>query len=246
MRGKTTEVSRIRVFARCWPRIQFYFEHFKVFSFQFWCVGVNDSAETPLLWIGGISFIISGLRSVLPTVCLILSAVPGTRVTLLWVLKSSLGQLHAESSLIIIIFFNMTKGEKWDFLVAQTVKNLPASRRPGFHPWLGWYSEWQPTPVLLPGASHGQRTLAGHSPWGHTESYTTERLTLLLPLKGRNTAWTYPKLHRGSALNFCFSVRVRMQRRKGKFHTRHRQMAKTAVFASLCIHTLCSVILIFS
>ena len=29
--------------------------------------------------------------------------------------------------------------------------------------------EWQPTPVLLPGESHGQRSLAGFSPWGHKE-----------------------------------------------------------------------------
>ena len=32
----------------------------------------------------------------------------------------------------------------------------------------------EPTPVLLPGESHGQRTLAGYSPWGYTESDTTE------------------------------------------------------------------------
>ena len=29
--------------------------------------------------------------------------------------------------------------------------------------------KWQPTPVLLPGKSHGQRSLAGCSPWGHKE-----------------------------------------------------------------------------
>ena len=34
----------------------------------------------------------------------------------------------------------------------------------------------QPTPGFLPGESHGQRSLADHSPWGHTESDTTERL----------------------------------------------------------------------
>ena len=27
--------------------------------------------------------------------------------------------------------------------------------------------QWQPTPVLLPGKSHGQRSLVGYSPWGH-------------------------------------------------------------------------------
>ena len=35
---------------------------------------------------------------------------------------------------------------------------------------------WHPTPVLLPGKSHGQRSLVGCSPWGREESDTTERL----------------------------------------------------------------------
>ena len=35
--------------------------------------------------------------------------------------------------------------------------------------------EWLPTPVVLPGKSHGQRSLVGCSPWGHEESDTTER-----------------------------------------------------------------------
>ena len=39
-----------------------------------------------------------------------------------------------------------------------------------------WRREWQPTPVFLPGKSHGQRSLAGYNPWGHKESDTTERL----------------------------------------------------------------------
>ena len=36
--------------------------------------------------------------------------------------------------------------------------------------------KWQPTPVFLPGESHGQRSLGGYSPRGHKESDTTERL----------------------------------------------------------------------
>ena len=40
--------------------------------------------------------------------------------------------------------------------------------------WLS--STWHPTPVLLPGESHGQRNLVGCSPWGCEESDTTERL----------------------------------------------------------------------
>ena len=36
--------------------------------------------------------------------------------------------------------------------------------------------QWHPTPVLLPGKSHGQRSLVGCSPWGREESDMTERL----------------------------------------------------------------------
>ena len=42
-------------------------------------------------------------------------------------------------------------------------------------------SQWQPTPVLLPGKSHGRRSLVGCSPWGRTESDTTERLSSSCP-----------------------------------------------------------------
>ena len=39
-------------------------------------------------------------------------------------------------------------------------------KRCGFSPWVGkipWRRAWQPTPVFLPGESHGQRSLAGYS-----------------------------------------------------------------------------------
>ena len=39
-----------------------------------------------------------------------------------------------------------------------------------------WRRQWHPTPVLLPGKSHGRRSLVGCSPWGLEESDTTERL----------------------------------------------------------------------
>ena len=40
-----------------------------------------------------------------------------------------------------------------------------------------WRRKWQPTPVLLPGESHGQRNLVGYSLWGCTASDMTDRLT---------------------------------------------------------------------
>ena len=50
-------------------------------------------------------------------------------------------------------------------------------KRHGFDPLVGktpWRRAWQPTPVFLLGKFHGQRNLAGYSPWGHKESDTTE------------------------------------------------------------------------
>ena len=38
-----------------------------------------------------------------------------------------------------------------------------------------WRRKWQPTPVFLLGKSHGQRSLAGYSPWGRKESDKTEQ-----------------------------------------------------------------------
>ena len=49
--------------------------------------------------------------------------------------------------------------------------------RPRFGPWvrqIPWRRAYQLTSVFLPGESHGQRILAGYSPWGHKESDMTE------------------------------------------------------------------------
>ena len=54
-----------------------------------------------------------------------------------------------------------------DFCGGSVVKNPPAKQ---FDPWVGkipWRRKWTPTPVFLPGKSHGQRSLVGYSPWGH-------------------------------------------------------------------------------
>ena len=59
------------------------------------------------------------------------------------------------------------------------VKNLPANAGDmGSIAGLGrflWRRKWQPTPVFLPGESHGQRSLEGYSPQGCKELDTTER-----------------------------------------------------------------------
>ena len=51
------------------------------------------------------------------------------------------------------------------------------SKRFKFNPWVEkilWSRKWQLTPVVLPGESHGQRSLVGSSPQGRKELNTTE------------------------------------------------------------------------
>jgi len=67
-------------------------------------------------------------------------------------------------------------------LVAQMVKSLPAVWETGVQS-LGWKDppwkrKWQPTPVFLPGKSHGWKSLVGYSPHGPKELDTTEKLQL--------------------------------------------------------------------
>ena len=66
-------------------------------------------------------------------------------------------------------------------------RSIPGSRR-----FPGW-RERLPTPVFVPGKSHGQRSLAGYSPWGRKGSDTTERLTLFFTFYG---SWLAPYIVR--------------------------------------------------
>ena len=76
-----------------------------------------------------------------------------------------------------------------------------------------WRRKCQPTPVFLPGEFHGQRSLAGDSPWGHR--VTTERLTpsrcfsprapVIWKLPLSKTKWIFFFL-RQSLEDFCFQA----------------------------------------
>ena len=68
----------------------------------------------------------------------------------------------------------------WGFPCGAMVKNLPAMQKTQ-ETWvrslvekIPWSRKWQPTPVFLPGKSHGQRSLEGYSPRGHEESDMTD------------------------------------------------------------------------
>ena len=68
-------------------------------------------------------------------------------------------------------------------LVAHMVKCLPTMQETWVRS-LGWENslrrKWQPTPVFLPGKSHGWRILLGYSPWGCKESDMTELHSFIL------------------------------------------------------------------
>ena len=68
--------------------------------------------------------------------------------------------------------YNCSLAAQWQRICLQ----CRSRRRHRLDPWVGnipWRRKRPPTPVLLPGESHGQRALRGYSPWGHTESDTT-------------------------------------------------------------------------
>ena len=83
--------------------------------------------------------------------------------------------------------------------VAQMVKRLPTMQETRVLS-LGredpWRRKWQPTPVSLPGESHGWRSLVGYSPWGYKESDMTERLHFQVAI--------YQGLYPG--LDMCFPI----------------------------------------
>ena len=71
---------------------------------------------------------------------------------------------------------------RWQLVVKKLPANVGNTQR--FDPWIRkipWRRKWQPTPVLYPGESHGQRNLADHRPWGCKESKTTEHADIHEP-----------------------------------------------------------------
>ena len=76
-----------------------------------------------------------------------------------------LKKLYSMRAMSFSFIWGLTKD--W---VAQMVKRLPTMWRPGFDPWVRkilWQREWQPTPVLLPGKSHGRLQSMGSQRVGH-------------------------------------------------------------------------------
>ena len=77
---------------------------------------------------------------------------------------SHLRECHRLTPTLFHVYFLEPRASQTS-LVAQTIRICLQCRRPKFDSWIGkiWRREWQPTPVFLPGESHGQRSLGGYS-----------------------------------------------------------------------------------
>ena len=108
--------------------------------------------------------------------------------------KSFLGFFWLLSYHVFLSSFHSWFLDTWFPCWLSSTESTSQRRRRGFHPWVGkipWRKKWQPTPVLLPGKSQGQRSRAGYSPRGHKESDTAEHtgvhahmLNLQIKLRG--------------------------------------------------------------
>ena len=72
-----------------------------------------------------------------------------------------------------------------------------------------WRRKWHPTPIPLPGKTHGQRSLVGNSPWEGKESDTTDRLHFHFP--NPNKVCSHP----GS----CYHQALQITKSRGKHIT---------------------------
>ena len=102
-----------------------------------------------------------------------------------------------------------SRQQYWSGLPFPSPGDLP---HPGIKPWvqkISWRRKRQPTPVFLPGKSHGRRSLVGYSPWGHRESDMTEQLHFHFSLSCYKMDWKrYYCYLCQIVFCLCFSLRV--------------------------------------
>ena len=69
---------------------------------------------------------------------------------------------------LVTVRYNLKIHFSQEELVVKNAFANAGDMRCRFNPWVGkrlpWRRAWQPTPVFLPGESHGQRSLVGYSP----------------------------------------------------------------------------------
>ena len=118
----------------------------------------------------------------------------------------------------------------WMGLVAQTVEDPPASAGDlSSISKLLSRKDWPPTPLFLPGGSHGQRSLVDYSPWGHKELDRIEKLT-------HTRAHTHTQTHTQTHARTHTHTHARMHTQTHAQRERHACTCMHA-HAHMCMHT---------
>ena len=90
-----------------------------------------------------------------------------------------------------------------------------------------WRRKWQPTPVFMPGKSHGPRNLVGYSPWGRKESDMTERL---------HYYYFFPQVHRIPTSSFNVTLIVNMGLVRGsKYYASQSVLVVKSFLKKICL-----------
>ena len=100
-------------------------------------------------------------------------------------LHESRNLTHLQPKICVSTFLKFPPSPLLGFADGTVVKNLSASegKRCGFNPWvrkIPWRRNWQPTPLFLPGKSHGQRCQykrCGFNPWSEKIPHAKEQLS---------------------------------------------------------------------
>ena len=92
------------------------------------------------------------------------------------VLNIALDEMSRQKLTLFLCFFGSNAGRGLPMWLSgkESICQCTGLR---FDPWVGkipWRRKWQHITLFLPGEFHGQKSLAGYSPWGHTESDMTE------------------------------------------------------------------------
>ena len=125
-----------------------------------------------------------------------------------WFVEGSVSALH--KTYMFLLFVSLpVKHTEWKFLYWRQfwcktssidfgITEPQSQLFPAFCQLIKWRRKWQPTPVSLPGKSHGWTSLEGYSPWGHKESDMTEQVTLSLFKLIKPTEFHFSRLSNGN------------------------------------------------
>ena len=112
----------------------------------------------------------------------------------------SMGWQRVRHSWVTSLFI-LHYGLPWSLSGKESTCQCRRHKRCGFDPWVGKINcrrKWQPTPVFLPGRSHGQKSLMGYSSWGHKRAghnLVTRHWQHIFPYRTFSVDWYVIYLH---------------------------------------------------